>query len=153
MLTTAKIPHSDASTRQGERPNLSQCRHIVSLPTYGRIRGWGTVHCSDLWPPGAAGCTRADRQEARGGCQGPHGYSQLSCRALWQCLPCHGFTWLQLLSTIRALFGGCIDRSPGALTLHVSIGVSICRHMRAAFGLWLAQRSTWWLFPEAPPDL
>ena len=73
--------------------------------------------------------------------------------SLWQCLPSHGLTWLQLLSTIRALIGGCIDRSPGTLTLHVSIGVSICRHMRAAFGLWLAQRSTRWLFPEAPPDL
>ena len=73
--------------------------------------------------------------------------------SLWQCLPSHGLTWLQLLCTIRVWTGECMERGPGALTPHVSIGVSICRHMRAALSLWLAQRSTWWLFPEAPPDL
>jgi len=38
--------------------------------------------CPDVWPADTTVWTRADREEAKGGCQGPHGYSQLSC---WVC--------------------------------------------------------------------
>ena len=150
-IQVIRLTRQDKTRRRAPRPShdvtmASVAHGMKKLSLHGRL-------ASPSLRPWAGGKDPRRATGCREGLSRTPWLLAIVLLSLWQCLPSHGLTWLQLLSTIRALIGGCIDRSPGALTLHVSIGVSICRHMRAAFGLWLAQRSTRWLFPEAPPDL
>ena len=71
----------------------------------------------------------------------------------WQCLPSQSSNCVQLLSTILPPWRGWVKRTSWSIDTPCFDWHFHLQTYAGALDLWLAQRSTRWLFPDTPPDL